>query len=83
MGMARRCSERSRKPCAEGSSVASTVTRNRFAAAPVYVAIEHLKKSEVRYLLINAGNANAGTGQRFSVSGYNSFQAVLSKCEHS
>lgn len=49
---------------AEGSSVASTFTRNRFAAAPVYVAIEHLKKSEVRYLLINAGNANAGTGQR-------------------
>ena len=47
---------------AEGSSVAAVFTRNAFCAAPVTVAREHLAKDPARYLLINAGNANAGTG---------------------
>ena len=47
---------------AEGSTVAAVFTRNAFCAAPVTVAREHLARDPVRYLLINAGNANAGTG---------------------
>ena len=48
---------------AASSSVAAVFTRNRFCAAPVTVARQHLKKMPApRYLLINSGNANAGTG---------------------
>jgi len=47
---------------AEGGACAAVFTRNAFCAAPVTVAREHLAKGPVRYLLINAGNANAGTG---------------------
>lgn len=51
---------------AQGSTCAGVFTRNAFCAAPVTVARDHLLKSggAVRYLLINTGNANAGTGQR-------------------
>ncbi|MEP5764435.1 MAG: bifunctional glutamate N-acetyltransferase/amino-acid acetyltransferase ArgJ [Halieaceae bacterium] len=49
---------------AEGASVAATFTRNAFCAAPVQVAREHLCSTGPRYLLINTGNANAGTGAR-------------------
>ena len=48
----------------EGSTTAATFTQNRFAAAPVIVARENLNKTDTRYLLINAGNANAGTGKQ-------------------
>lgn len=47
---------------AEGTSCAATFTRNAFCAAPVIVAREHLARGTVRYLVINSGNANAGTG---------------------
>lgn len=47
----------------DGSSVAAVFTRNRFCAAPVTVARQHLAQFPgSRYLLINSGNANAGTG---------------------
>jgi len=49
---------------APASSVAATFTRNAFCAAPVTVAREHLREQTPRYLLINTGNANAGTGSR-------------------
>ncbi|MBC8118705.1 MAG: bifunctional glutamate N-acetyltransferase/amino-acid acetyltransferase ArgJ [Burkholderiaceae bacterium] len=49
---------------ADGASVAGVFTQNRFAAAPVLVCREHLQANRgVRALLINTGNANAGTGQ--------------------
>lgn len=49
---------------AEGSEAAGVFTQNVFCAAPVTVCREHLAKTEgVRYLIINAGNANAGTGE--------------------
>jgi glutamate N-acetyltransferase/amino-acid N-acetyltransferase len=48
--------------CAPGTRVAATFTRNRFCAAPVTVAREHLAVSLPRALLINTGFANAGTG---------------------
>ncbi len=47
---------------APGSSCAAVFTSNAFCAAPVVVAREHLAETDPRYLLINSGNANAGTG---------------------
>ena len=47
-----------------GSTVAAVFTRNAFCAAPVHVARDHLSKATVRYLLVNTGNANAGTGEQ-------------------
>jgi glutamate N-acetyltransferase/amino-acid N-acetyltransferase len=48
----------------EGASVAGVFTRNRFCAAPVIVCREHLASSDgVRALVVNTGNANAGTGE--------------------
>ncbi len=44
------------------SAVAAVFTRNAFCAAPVQLAKRHLAASATRYLLINTGNANAGTG---------------------
>ncbi len=54
----------------EKATLAATFTTNRFCSAPVTVAREHLEKQllsehrAIRYLLINSGNANAGTGQQ-------------------
>jgi glutamate N-acetyltransferase/amino-acid N-acetyltransferase len=46
-----------------GSSVAGVFTTNRFCAAPVQVCRAHLATGlDVRAMLINTGNANAGTG---------------------
>ncbi|RKP48699.1 bifunctional glutamate N-acetyltransferase/amino-acid acetyltransferase ArgJ [Pararobbsia silviterrae] len=51
----------------EGASVAGVFTLNRFCAAPVIVCREHLAKAPalggIRALVINTGNANAGTGE--------------------
>ena len=47
--------------CAEGSRIAGVTTTNAFCAAPVIVTRERMQ-GEVRYLLTNTGNANAGTG---------------------
>lgn len=47
------------------ASLAAVFTRNAFCAAPVQVAKRHLQTgTRPRYLLINTGNANAGTGQQ-------------------
>ena len=47
----------------EGAAVAGVFTNNRFCAAPVQLCREHLAQgSAVRALLVNTGNANAGTG---------------------
>ena len=48
---------------AEGSAVAGVFTRNRFCAAPVQVCREHLAAGRgIRAIVVNTGNANAGTG---------------------
>lgn len=47
---------------AAGGTVHCLFTRNKFCAAPVLLAKEHASKATARYLIINAGNANAGTG---------------------
>jgi glutamate N-acetyltransferase/amino-acid N-acetyltransferase len=49
----------------EGSRVAGVFTKNRFCAAPVIVAREHLATgNSIRALVVNTGNANAGTGEQ-------------------
>ena len=49
----------------EGARVAGVFTKNRFCAAPVIVAREHLAQpDDIRALVINTGNANAGTGEQ-------------------
>ena len=45
-----------------GSAVAGVFTQNRFCAAPVQVCREHLATGHIRALVVNTGNANAGTG---------------------
>jgi glutamate N-acetyltransferase / amino-acid N-acetyltransferase len=48
----------------EGTRVAGVFTQNRFCAAPVQVAKEHLASGRPpRALIVNTGNANAGTGK--------------------
>jgi len=47
---------------APGSAVAGVFTQNRFCAAPVLLARKHLK-NDVLALVVNTGNANAGTGE--------------------
>jgi len=49
---------------AEGTTVAGVFTRNRFRAAPVVVCEQNLamRGNTIRALMINTGNANAGTG---------------------
>ena len=54
--------------CDRGTVAAGVFTRNRFCAAPVIVCREHLARqhatgSDFRALVVNAGNANAGTGE--------------------
>jgi len=45
-----------------GSTTTAVFTQNAFCAAPVTVAREHLGRQQPAYLLVNTGNANAGTG---------------------
>ena len=52
----------------EGASVGAVFTQNRFCAAPVQICREHLATNKgqsfgIRAMVINTGNANAGTGQ--------------------
>ena len=47
---------------AVGSTVAGVFTQNRFCAAPVVLCRENIR-NEVRALVVNTGNANAGTGE--------------------
>ncbi|MDE1999233.1 MAG: bifunctional ornithine acetyltransferase/N-acetylglutamate synthase, partial [Burkholderiales bacterium] len=48
----------------KGSAVAGVFTRNRYCAAPVQICRQHLAAgSDARAIVINTGNANAGTGE--------------------
>jgi glutamate N-acetyltransferase/amino-acid N-acetyltransferase len=47
----------------EGSATAAVFTQNAFRAAPVLVAERNNEAVSARYILINSGNANAGTGE--------------------
>jgi glutamate N-acetyltransferase / amino-acid N-acetyltransferase len=59
------------------STVAGVFTQNRFCAAPVIVAREHLAEGKgIRALVVNTGNANAGTGETGLVSARSTCAAV-------
>lgn len=49
---------------AEGTQTAAVFTQNAFCAAPVTISKKHLHESKTKYLLVNTGNANAGTGEQ-------------------
>jgi len=49
---------------AENSACAAVFTKNKFCAAPVILAKKNIAAASPRYLLINSGNANAGTGKQ-------------------
>jgi len=68
---------------AAGSHSAAVFTRNAFCAAPVVVAREHLASFAPRYLVINTGNANAGTGRRglADARAVCTAAAVLGRCD--
>jgi glutamate N-acetyltransferase/amino-acid N-acetyltransferase len=59
---------------APGSTAAAVFTRNAFCAAPVTLARQHLAMLPPRYLVINTGNANAGTGRQ-------GWQDAVATCE--
>ncbi|NOZ54631.1 MAG: bifunctional glutamate N-acetyltransferase/amino-acid acetyltransferase ArgJ [Gammaproteobacteria bacterium] len=46
------------------ATLAAVFTQNGFCAAPVVIARDHVNLAVPRYLLVNAGNANAGTGKQ-------------------
>lgn len=48
----------------EGATTAAVFTQNAFCAAPVIISKEHIATTAPRYLLVNTGNANAGTGKQ-------------------
>jgi glutamate N-acetyltransferase/amino-acid N-acetyltransferase len=67
---------------ADGSTVAGVFTSNRFCAAPVQLCRKHLETGlGVRALLINTGNANAGTGEDGLTRAFSTCIALAQKLE--
>ncbi|PIE83454.1 MAG: bifunctional ornithine acetyltransferase/N-acetylglutamate synthase [Candidatus Contendobacter odensis] len=58
------------------AQAAAVFTRNVFCAAPVTVAKKHLNRATPRYLVINTGNANAGTGRQGMIDAEATCQAL-------
>jgi len=65
---------------AKNSQCAAVFTQNKFCAAPVSVAKNHLQACSPRYLLINSGNANAGTGKQGLQDAISSCEMLASQC---
>ncbi len=70
----------------EGATVAGVFTKNRFCAAPVQICREHLQLSQthnsnaaIRAMVINTGNANAGTGEDGLNRAHNTCTALAQK----
>ena len=71
---------------AEGSAVAAVFTQNRFCAAPVQLGREHLvidaeRGTGIRALVVNTGNANAGTGEDGRVRAFSTCIALARHLE--
>ena len=62
----------------EGTNTAAVFTQNIFCAAPVIVAKNHLN-SNIQALLINSGNANAGTGKKGLEDAYKTCEILALK----
>jgi len=69
---------------APGSTTAAVFTQNAFCAAPVQIARRNLAYTTPRALLINAGNANAGTGTHGLQNAESCCAAMASalQCDH-
>ncbi|MCF9000236.1 bifunctional glutamate N-acetyltransferase/amino-acid acetyltransferase ArgJ [Acinetobacter nectaris] len=65
---------------AEGTNVAGIFTQNAFCAAPVHVSKKNLETGDIRYLVINTGNANAGTGSIGMENALKMCDAVAENC---
>jgi len=64
----------------DGASVAGVFTQNRFCAAPVQLCREHLATGQgIRAMVINTGNANAGTGADGLARASSSCQALAAR----
>lgn len=63
----------------EGATTAVVTTQNQFCASPVKLVREFIKTATPRYLLINTGNANAGTGQDGNKRALATCQALADK----
>lgn len=70
----------------EGATVAGVFTKNRFCAAPVQICRDHLRLSQtsssangIRAMVINTGNANAGTGEDGLNRAQNTCKALAQK----
>lgn len=59
-----------------GTTSSAIFTKNAFCAAPVTLAKRHQSEASPRYLLINSGNANAGTGEQGMQAAQTCCQAV-------
>ena len=64
----------------EGSRVAGVFTKNRFCAAPVTLCQQFLAQDNnaIRALLVNTGNANAGTGEEGMANAIQTCEALSS-----
>ena len=66
----------------QGASVSGVFTQNRFCAAPVQICREHLASAAgVRAMLINTGNANAGTGEDGRARAFRTCVALAGKLD--
>jgi len=64
----------------DGAAVAGVFTQNRFCAAPVQICREHLATDKgIRAMLINTGNANAGTGEDGRARAVHTCQALANR----
>ncbi|MCW8933349.1 MAG: bifunctional glutamate N-acetyltransferase/amino-acid acetyltransferase ArgJ [Gammaproteobacteria bacterium] len=68
---------------AKNSQCAAVFTQNKFCAAPVTLAKKHLQTKTPEFLLVNSGNANAGTGKQGMLDALQSCElvAALTNCD--
>lgn len=64
----------------ESAQTAALFTTNQFCAAPVTVCKQHLGTVQPKYLLVNAGNANAGLGTQGLADAYATCAALAREC---
>ena len=64
----------------EGATAAGVFTKNAFCAAPVHISKRHIAQGNTRYLLVNTGNANAGTGEKGMTDAMSCCEAVADLC---
>ena len=59
----------------KNTTISGVFTNNKVKAAPVLITQKHIKNKNLKYLIVNAGNANAGTG----VQGINDIKKYCKK----